>query len=94
MEQPKHAPQTHDEHIAKVRATLAKIDPGMLALADACRDRFDAKLNGVQAEQDGEMRGMGRLSSFTAADAKAADDWLRLPVTERAFAKWPKEPQR
>ena len=63
------------DHRAKVRATLAKIDGGMLAWMDAMKSTFDAKANGVHAVQDGELRGMGRLSTYSAAEGRDAGEW-------------------
>jgi len=49
------------DHKAKVRATLAKIDPGMVAWLDAVKAMDPtAKLHRVEAVQDGEWRAMGQ----------------------------------
>lgn len=54
-----------DAQRTAVRATLAKIDPGMVAMLDAVKAMDPAaKLVGVQAVQDGEWRGLGRMSTF------------------------------
>lgn len=71
------APPASEIQRERVRATLAKIDPTMLALADLCRERFgtDTRFVGVQAEQEGEQRILGRVSMFTAEEARTAGDW-------------------
>lgn len=51
------------DHRAKVRQSLAKIDPGLLPFLDAARERFGTgtRLEGVQGQIDGVTVGAGRM---------------------------------
>ena len=83
-------PETaRDRHRQAVRESLAKVDGGLLALADAARTAFGdgVKLTGVRAELDGEPLTMGRLSTFTADEALEADEWLAQSNGDRAFGR-------
>lgn len=73
-----------DDHKAKVRASLAKIDPGLLPFLDAAKGTFGdgVKLEGLQATQpDGTVAGTGTLGP----DADA--------IRERQWQSW-REQQR
>jgi hypothetical protein len=80
-----------DRHRAKVRESLAKVDGGLLTMLDAARATFGpgVKLTGVEAEVDGEVTRMGRLSTFTADEAREADAWLEQSNGDRAFGRRP-----
>lgn len=50
-----------DKHRQQIRDLLAKHDPALLAFCDAAKERFDAKLVGLQVQTDIGLYAAGEL---------------------------------
>ena len=65
------------KHAAAIRRSLAKCDPGMLALADACKATFGARMDGLTLpHDDGTVGGAGKF-------APDSDLWNHWPEGQR-----------